>query len=307
MEQEFSFRYGETTCQTTKRECLNKAYYLLGEEYLCGVHARNKEERIELPKIPKEEKDREFGEKQKAEKREIRKQKKKNNEKGRKGKLRLYRMSMMKPVESKPGFLNVFPNYRHQNRRDGFGCSSLSPMSLGPVDHGQPGLPKAKNIENFFQGSKVFPSEADKEGNPTEEFYKTQRNAFRDPVPHRHKETADGKGQKKNIPLYFLWIEKDGIMNKLGYIQSRQFYCNFFERLASEQEDFKELLRLHEEGTNLQICGYDAYAFEDGQSIEENYLDASRPFGHEKVVYTMLKLWDTPEKFPWRLHKTFEF
>jgi hypothetical protein len=58
---------------------------------------------------------------------------------------------MMKNPEHIEGFLKVFPNYKHQNRQDGFGCMKLSPKYLGPVDHGQPDLPPALNIENFHQ------------------------------------------------------------------------------------------------------------------------------------------------------------
>ena len=42
------------------------------------------------------------------------------------------KMKMMKSPDYNKGYLNVFPNFKHQFRTDGFGCSSLSPMSLGP-------------------------------------------------------------------------------------------------------------------------------------------------------------------------------
>lgn len=48
----------------------------------------------------------------------------------------------------------------------------------------------------------------------------------------------------------------------------------------------KRVLLLH----NLRICGYDAYEVKENMKIEEYeecYLDISRPFGHELVLYTM--------------------
>lgn len=66
------------------------------------------------------------------------------------------KMNMMKDIGFVTGYINIFPNFKHGNRRDGIGLPSLSPKSIGPVDHGQPGLPLALNLENFHQGNKVY-------------------------------------------------------------------------------------------------------------------------------------------------------
>ena len=58
------------------------------------------------------------------------------------------------------GWWPIFPNAKHGGRTDGAGCPSLSPKIMGPIDHGQPSLPPAQNLENLHQGNKVFPSEA---------------------------------------------------------------------------------------------------------------------------------------------------
>lgn len=304
----FAYRYGETTCQNKKKDCSNKAYYAKkdGEEwiYLCGTHLRKKEERHELPKIPEDEKKKLLEEKLKKEKSLIRKAQRKNKREGKKGELILYRLRMMKDAENISSFWRIYPNYKHQNKKDGFGCMSLSPKFLGPVKHGQPNLPIALNIENYHQSGKVFQEEVDNEGNPAELFYKNRLSFYQDKVPHRHK--YKGTGTNKNIPLYFIWVDKEGKEHKLSYVESRQFYCTFYERLASQQKDFEKLLKYHKSGRNLQICGYDGFPI-GNQTIEEAYLDSSVPFGHERVLYTMLLLHDTPEEFPWRKHKTFEF
>jgi hypothetical protein len=235
-----------------------------------------------------------------------------NEAAGRDGEVALARLLMLKQPAPVPGFRRVYPNFKHQNRPDGFGCMRLSPMSLGPVEHGQPGLPPALNIENFHQGTKVFREELDAEGNPSDLYRANRKRFYEDPVPHRHKYHGT-TGLTKNIPEFFLWIDRDGSEHRLTYVQSRQFYCNFYERLASQEPDFRRLVELVEDGTNLQLCGYDAKPVEReaGESladaIERAYLDASTPFGHERVLYAMLLLRDSPEQYPWRKHKTFEF
>jgi hypothetical protein len=98
-------------------------------------------------------------------------------------------------------------------------------------------------------------------------------------------------------------VDKDKKEHRLNYIQSRQFYCTFYERLASVEPDFTKLQQLKDTGTNLQIIGYDAHPIVG--IVEDAYLDPSAPFGHELVLYTMLT--EEPANWPWRKHKTFDF
>ncbi|ALX27651.1 hypothetical protein GMAR_ORF277 [Golden Marseillevirus] len=290
-------RYGEIPCQ--REGCKNKAYWEMSGSFVCGVHSRNKE-RTALAKMSVAAK--RFEEHQKFRKHNGTIEKAACQNSGR-GELGLYRMAMMKPVPLQEGWLNVFPNFRHQERKDGYGCKNLSPMSLGPVEHSCPGLPPAQNIENFFQGSKVFSEEVDSLGNPTELYYQNREKFFKDKVPQRHK--YKGKDKNKNIPLYFLWTDSTGKEHRLGYVESRQTYCNFFERLAVQTPEWLELCRLNDEGYNLMFCGYDAH--EICGDIDQAYLDPSVPFGHERVLFAMLSLRDTPEEYPWRKYKTLDF
>lgn len=57
------------------------------------------------------------------------------------------------------------------------------------------------------------------------------------------------------------------------------------------------------------FCGYDAHEIPEAtvDAIEKAYLDPSVPFGHERVLFAMLALRDTPEEYPWRKYKTLEF
>lgn len=288
--------YGEEKCTGTLAKggpCRNMGYYLDKGKVRCGVHS-SKTSRTKLPVNPEKKANEE-----KVLSKHFESVVEKALEQEGNGKVILTKMRMMRKPEFVSGYLNVFPNFLHQTRKDGFGCSSLSPKSMGPIDHGQPGLPIALNLENFHQGNKVFPSEVDEKGEPSATFFETQRKMYLDAKPHRHKAEAKGK----NIPAFSVWVDKDGKRHKLTYFESRQFYSHFYERIAKDLPDFQTLQEKLRQGYNLNICGYDAYMPQG--SIEECYLDTSRPFGHELVLYTMLVF---PEnEWPWRKYKQFDF
>jgi hypothetical protein len=305
--------FGEEKCQgkyksgpKKGKSCENAAYYKQKDVLLCGVHSR-KDLRMELKKNPNAAKIKE--ELLKSRQKLVELEAKKNKKSGYQGHVVCSKMRMMKDPEHLDGYLKIFPNFKHDNRKDGFGCARLSPKSLGPVKHGQPNLPDALNIENFHQGSKCFESEIE-QGKPSKTFYTTQLEMFNDPVPHRHKEAAPGVGNR-NICKFWVWITQDGEEKHLSYVDSRQFYCNFYERLVVKEAQYKKLIEMLENGTNLQIIGYDAYdvAQQDEETIAEIldrcYKDETRPFGHELVLFSMLVL--EPEEYPWRKYKTEEF
>lgn len=100
--------HGEILCQ--KGECQNRAYWELDNVFLCGVHSRNKKERVALEKIPEKERKALFAQKVADNKKTAKEAARRNT--GR-GKLGLFRMRMMKEVPLQDGFFNVFPNYRH--------------------------------------------------------------------------------------------------------------------------------------------------------------------------------------------------
>lgn len=296
--------YGETPCDFTDRPCRNKAYYEINHKCLCGVHSRRfKDTRISLPVNPNKDQNRQtlLLDRQ----RHVEEVAALNRSQGRHGNLMLTKLFMMRDPEHHDGFLKVFPNFKHQNRADGFGCKSLSPKDLGPILHPQPHLPPALNLENFHQGNKVFESELNSQKEPSDDFFATQRQMYESPIPLRHKPQS----QHKNIPCFSVWMDASRTMHKLTYLESRQFYCNYYQRLVEPLPDFQQLLQWLHAGYNLQIIGYDAYQPRADQSLEDCYLDESRPFGHELVLYTMLMhhMQSHPEPYPWVKHKTFVF
>lgn len=293
--------YGQIKCQekykSSGEPCRNNAYYSYEGKYVCGVHSK-KDQRVELPKNEKAKKEA-FAKDYDLHLKSVEESAKLNKAEGKSGQVICTKMLMMKNPPLIKGFLNVFPNYKHQNRKDGFGCSSLSPKSMGPIEHNQPDLPIAKNLENFHQSNKCYLSELDCDGNPLPCFYELQKKMYEDPVPHRHKQPSNGN----NVPSYSVWKTKDGKEKHFTYIESRQFYCNYYERFALKDPNFLKLKEKLKEGINLNICGYDAYL--PDKDIETHYLDGSRPFGHELVLYTLLTCKES--EYPWRKHKTEDF
>jgi len=293
-EEEIVTFWGEEQCQ----RCTNKAYYKAGDSLLCGVHSRNLK-RIELDKNPNAKDRKETILLERG--RKVILAAVENKIADRKGALTVSKLRMMREPDHVDGVLNVFPNNKHQNRKDGFGCASLSPMRLGPVKHGQPGVPEALSIENYHQFNKVFPSDLVDPTNPLSEvkpeFYTIRDNAYRDPVPHRHKYPQDkGVGGNKNVPLYSIHVKADGTKQCYSYLKSRYFYCHQYEILAKQTEDFATLRRWLDEGRNLQIVGYDGYPVT--KTLWEHYNDTGKPFGHEMVLYTLLAV-ENPADYPW--------
>src|SRR5579871_3969089 len=174
--------YGQIQCQseTKKGPCANKAYYLANSKYVCGVHSRSLE-RTTLPKISKSDLDKQTANNFAQELKAINEAKISNLMRLKKGDIVVTKMYMMKASKHVPGYLNVYPNYKDGNRKDGLGLPLLSPKSIGPVMHCQPGLTPSKNLENLHQFNKVFKCDVNEKGDPNETFYKMRLQGYNDP------------------------------------------------------------------------------------------------------------------------------
>ena len=160
-------------------------------------------------------------------------------------------------------------------------------MSLGPVKHKQPGVPESFTIENYHQFNKCFVHELDTVENRIKDcFFNARDNAYQDKTPHRHK-------IKGKIPLFSIHLDATAGIRRYSYVQSRFFYCWWYEKLASVEPAFKFLQTQLAKGINLCICGYDAH--EPYENMYKVYCDESKPFGHEMVLYCLLK-----GVFPWK-------
>ena len=125
-------------------------------------------------------------------------------------------------------------------------------------------------------------------------------------IPYRHK--FDYPAMKKiidknklnniNIPLFSVYYDKNDEEHRYNYIECRYFYCHYYELLVSKTNDFLDLKQMIANGYNLQIIGYDGFMIDNSKDLMDYYLDKSRPFGHELVLYTMLVI-DNKKDYPW--------
>lgn len=315
--------YGEIACQgTVKRSgecCTNQAYYEQDGKFLCGVHSNGtKKQCRELDADPqkKEHKQHELLEWQ----REVEDFALAKQQTGRLGHVIIDKLVMMKPAPHVPGYLKVFPNYRHGNRVDGFGCATLSPKSLGPVNHGMPDWPQALNLENYHQGAKIFPCEtysiekiawsSGKLIHP--DAIALRKQLYKDPTPYRHKYQYPGMKKlgvdptvKQQHLFSVFYHTKTGKERRYTDLECRYFYCHWYEILTKGKKELEELQAKIKKGYNLQIIGYDGRRIErlnPEESLTEclyrYYLDESLPYGHELVLYTILTISDRQD-YPW--------
>lgn len=300
--------FGERMCQAAFKSgapCTNKAYFVQEGSYRCGVHSK-KTKRVQLAKNPRAD---ELAEEQQQNREDIVKtaaaKKRKRHERG---DMTCTKLRMMKPPVYLDGYRCVFPNFKHQGRKDGFGCMALSPKALGPIKHDMPGIPDAKNLENYHQGAKFWDFEFDETNELRPSSKRLRCKMYKDPKPYRHKwskkelkEKARDYNKNVNIPKCSIYYTKDCEERRYSYLECRYFYCHWYERLAPTTDDFKALVKMRDEGISLNIVGYDGYVPDnpiDKNSLWTHYNDTSRPFGHELVLLTLLAL-DDPKDYPW--------
>ncbi len=268
--------YGDTKCQkiystkTNKSQlCKNNAYVRMGQEYFCNVHCKDPD-KIELKKRSAKEKKEMQQKLLDDHKKTIKDARKENKENNQFGKIILTKLKMMKTVVLVPGYLNVFPNFKHDNRSDGFGCKSLSPKFMGPITSDilfklfnyRPvgsAVIVAQTIEGYHQYNKVFPFEVKCTRKETKsdickiyfllpEFFKIQKKGYmsKDPWRHKygptlpdHKKTLEEKGvilkesDNVNKPLFSIVPNNKGQYETYTYAESRYFYSMLYEYFAT--------------------------------------------------------------------------
>lgn len=284
--------YGETKCVARKKgtdtPCTNGAYY---RGQLCGVHCPAAA-RVALPKNPN--KIQHQAELQHLHQISVVAATTSNNTALRRGTIVMTKQRMRQIPVVLSGYQAVFPNYADGGRSDGWGMPALSPKSMGPIVHTQPGLIPALNLENLHQGNKCFAEEMTATHQPAPVFFERRLAMYQDAHPWRHKfkkYPSIAAPGNPNIPVCSIWRLPDGTEQQLTYFESRQIYCHYFTKMIENdptcQLAFARLVTAVAAGTNLQIFGYDAY--EPTTPLEECYKDCSRPFGHELVLLCLLK------------------
>lgn len=301
---------GEHTCcatvKSTGKPCIRKAYYIASGKVYCGTHSRSLGA-DDLPVNPNASKIAALAyEKHNS---TVKKVARSNRKNGKIGSVTVSKLRMMKKPEQIDGYLAVFPNFKHQNRKDGFGCKSLSPKAIGPIEHHMPNLPASQNLENYHQGAKHWDFEFKENGSLKSKYFQKRIDMYNDTIPYRHKwdnvtllKYSHNSGNK-NIPKCSIYYDTSGEAHYYTYLECRYFYCHYYEKLVANNEDFLHLKKLLKRGYNLNIIGYDGYSplGTSSKKLYNMYLDTTKPFGHEMVLYTLL-VCDNPKKYPWNMY-----
>ena len=138
--------------------------------------------------------------------------------------------------------------------------------------------PPAKNLENLWQFSKVYPSQVYASGEPTSEWEQWRRQGWNDNRAHRY---PMGKGA---IPLFSYWQGEH-----LDYIQARKkIYIPEYAKNVIRTESFKLLANL-DDTQNIILLDYDAYDHTKlGMTLVDVVNEPKRKMGHAFVLLMIL-------------------
>ncbi len=138
--------------------------------------------------------------------------------------------------------------------------------------------PPARNFENLWQFSKVYPCHVNANGEPTEEWDKWSMQGWADTKAHRY---PMGKGAK---PLYSFWQGKH-----LGYIEARkQIYIPEYVKNVIVTDSYYRLYEVYKQH-NVILLDYDAYDHEGlGMTLKDVVNEPRRKMGHAFVLVMML-------------------
>lgn len=207
--------------------------------------------------------------------------------------------------------LGKLQKYKTHPRLDGYSnlivCSvnnnwgQLSPMKLGPftviedirnniIHPGFKDMGNGKqiavcnNLENYWQYSKVY--SVDVVNGVIQQSYFNRRAEGMASI------RAKRRVFPKNSNITTVCAYYDGMT--FDYLQSRIFYCTYYEYLASNHPKYIEMKRLYDSGAKIILLDYDAPG-EDSHNRElteeyiiREYNDTTHPFSHGMVLCCML-------------------
>jgi len=143
--------------------------------------------------------------------------------------------------------------------------------------------PPARNLENLWQFSKVYPEFVDALNNPLPSYYEWRDNGWNDERAHRY---PMGKGRK---PLYSIWGDM-----RLEYVDARKvIYAPMYAMNVGMTDSYLELRKLYDkccaENRELILRDYDAYDHVAlGMSLKDVINNPNKKMGHAFVLIMML-------------------
>jgi len=173
--------------------------------------------------------------------------------------------------QMEPGTVNTTSHSRGGWSRE------LSPFTLGPIH--LYGSHTSQLFENAWQFAKLYPEYADKNGQPTNEYWTWAKNGWNSRTPFRY---PVGKGRK---PLCSLWNGRS-----LGYIQARkQIYIPLYQDAVKQTTAYRKLEHLYHDQGYLTLFDFDGYDHHQlGMSFRDVINCQTKICGHAFVLAIML-------------------
>jgi len=153
----------------------------------------------------------------------------------------------------------------------------LSPFLIGPVQLYK-GL-TARNVENAWQYSKVYPEHVDTDKYPTREWYKWAEDGW---SLNRAVRYPMGKGA---VPVYSYWEGR-----RLRYRGARRLiYCPLYAAVVEKTAAYKQLQATCQQHEEVWLWCFDGYDYTaEGKTLHDVLYDESRSMGHSFVLAMLL-------------------
>ena len=158
----------------------------------------------------------------------------------------------------------------------------LSPFFCGPVDlykwNGKEYI--AKNVENAYQFSKVYYCHLDKEGNPSEEYFKWAEKGWNSDRAFRY---PMGKGVS---PAYSFWNGE-----KLTYIEARKkIYIPIYSKAVVRTDAYNKLVEMIDILGDVWLWDFDGYDHRAYNMDYDEVINSTvRKMGHAFVIAMLLE------------------
>lgn len=230
------------------------------------------------------------------------------------GRIMTTRMTPHTKTPLLPHFRNIMLDHLTRNTPGGISMYALHPKNLGPVSHGQPEIPPALKLENYYEASKVFIEDLASDGTLKESFYSRRHYGYLEtrPVGPRTLSSTKRKIGYRPVlsakPEFYVQVSPTGLEKRYTDVQFRYFYCSQYEKLVLVQPDFLRLSELWRSGVNINVVSRQARDFLVPDDVDvclllnEWYVDPLQPFTFVEALICLV-VFPEAQCYPWNVYK----
>lgn len=275
-------------------KCEKSAKYFANKTNLCGTHAKKYPDRKPLDDGagPAQEKP---GTRPSEQVDEVMKQRERNEKAKKRGDV-----LTTNTAETPKGYQRIYIHPKYSTRKDGIILESMHELNLRNIEHGQPGLPVAKNFYNFHSANICT--------NPDKVFFEAREKLYHDEEPKRSKrkgvmyiwQTYPVPGSKNVEYKIGETIHAHAIL-ELDLEEARNIYCKLVTESIIKTCHYEDLIARLNFGYN--ICIFMDHPIDlTIANIQKIYKDMNFELTSEHVV-AILAYWHVKElpseQLPW--------